>query len=370
MRSPVPAKCFLTSSLVVLVVCSAGLGRAAGVPAEGNLAREASISTDQVHSREFRAEYAIDGALYDHGGRDTNQAWATDCEKFGTQAQLTLEWPKPVTIGRLLIKGRTYYRASHWKGLKVRAEGKNEPAWEGELANNSGPHSIPIVPAVTTRKLVLEFVSAHGTAGPGIAELGVYGPQSAGVDSGTGSRSGAGAERPRTDRSAETTPKADTTSTPGDTFHYKDRKRNYEYSFAPGEEMIVLSSRLPVRTERGNRGTMTKILYHDDRVKAHELADAFVRISYEEDGEQVYGWVLAEWLKPATMTTTPLHEETGWVQFKYNLLYFLVLAAIVAFFVTGLWRIPYAIFLAPRCACGQPIIGGKGMCPSCGRVRQ
>jgi hypothetical protein len=148
---------------------------AAAEPTPENLARRARVSASSEYSADYRAAGAVDGEVPEEEGRDdARRAWCVQGASAQGRGSFTLEWPEPVAVAEVVYFGRTgWIITDQFKDYEVYLGDATEPAARGTFALRSGPQRIP-VPATTTRRVRLNFLSSHGGPNPGASEIAVY----------------------------------------------------------------------------------------------------------------------------------------------------------------------------------------------------
>ncbi|MGM0490970.1 MAG: hypothetical protein ACQESR_29955 [Planctomycetota bacterium] len=141
-----------------------------------NIAREATISATSEHSADYVARHVADGRIpapMSHA--DVGKAWCVKGNNHPDGVRLTFTWSAPVRIAELAYHGRTAWEwEENWKDYKLRGAVDSEVIATGQLKPGHGPQRIPLPEPVTTKSLVLEFISSYGGSNPGASEIEVF----------------------------------------------------------------------------------------------------------------------------------------------------------------------------------------------------
>ena len=170
------AKC----SLAFVLMCALGLV-ARAVPAgetaqPENHAPKAKITANSEYNGDYLAKFVADGKVPDSGGHDDlRQAWCVKGDTHRNGAELTFEWPAPVTIAHIVYYGRTaWFMEECWKNYEVYLDGAAIAAAKGTFAMESGPQGITLPTPAKAGKLLLKFTSSYGGMNPGASEVQVF----------------------------------------------------------------------------------------------------------------------------------------------------------------------------------------------------
>jgi hypothetical protein len=149
---------------------------ASGAPLPPNLALSARATATSEYSKQYRAQFAVDGKIPDAGLQDdTGRAWCVRGDTHRSGADLTLDWPTPVTVAEVVYFGRTAWFAEEcWKECEVLADGSPSPVARGTFQMGHGPQRLRLTHPISTRRLTLRFTSSYGGFNPGAAEVQVY----------------------------------------------------------------------------------------------------------------------------------------------------------------------------------------------------
>jgi hypothetical protein len=141
-----------------------------------NLALTARATATSEFSEQYRARFAVDGKIPGPGlQNDAGEAWCVQGDTHRNGADLTLEWPSPVTVAEVVYFGRTAWFAEEcWKGCEILADGLTSAVARATLQMGHGPQRVRLSQPVRTRRLTLRFTSSYGGPNPGAAEVQVY----------------------------------------------------------------------------------------------------------------------------------------------------------------------------------------------------
>jgi hypothetical protein len=141
-----------------------------------NLAPQARITASSEYNRQYRAAFVADGRIPEALGRqDVDQAWCVQGETHRQGAEITFQWPQPVTVGELVYHGRTAWMLTEcWKDYEVRLPDQAAPLKTGRLQMTAGPQRISLPQPVLTDRLSLRFLSSHGGLNPGASEIRIF----------------------------------------------------------------------------------------------------------------------------------------------------------------------------------------------------
>ena len=157
----------LIAALNTLPVCS-------GEPE--NLAPRARVTANSVYSPDYVAQGVSDGQIPSAGSRqDRGKAWCVKGATHRNRAELTFEWPKPVTVGEVVYYGRTaWFFSECWKEYELLAGEARKRVAKGSLQCGHGPQRITLPEPIRTNCLTLRFLSSYGGPNPGASEVQVY----------------------------------------------------------------------------------------------------------------------------------------------------------------------------------------------------
>jgi len=149
---------------------------ASAEPPPPNLALSARAAATSEYSDQYRAQFAVDGKIPGAGLQDdAGQAWCVQGNTHRNGAELTLEWPAPVTVAEVVYYGRTAWFAEEcWKDCEVLVNGAPTPLARATLRMGHGPQRLQLAHPVNTQRLTLRFTGSYGGLNPGAAEVQVY----------------------------------------------------------------------------------------------------------------------------------------------------------------------------------------------------
>ena len=148
-----------------------------------NLAPKARASASGTLKPACAPRYAVDGKIADPlSSEDDYKAWAVPGNAARGKGHFTLEWNKPVTVAEIVYFGRTAWDMREcWRDYEVRVfDGAEEllglepkVVAKGTFRMVHGPQPV-YLDGVRTQKLQVRFLSSHGGANPGAAEIMVF----------------------------------------------------------------------------------------------------------------------------------------------------------------------------------------------------
>ncbi len=159
---------------IILLVGVASVALAAESPE--NIAPKAAISADSEYSKDYFARFVADGQIPAAGSKkDLRKAWCVQGSTHRDGAQLTFEWPAPVTVAEIVYYGRTAWLPNeNWRDFHVLADASPKPIAKGKLKSGHGPQRITLAVPVTAARLTMVFTSSYGGANPGASEIRIY----------------------------------------------------------------------------------------------------------------------------------------------------------------------------------------------------
>ena len=172
----VPRRGVLRTGLVcVLMLLAASMAWAAPKLPE-NLAANATVGASSEYSNQYLAKFAVDGKVPHAGSKaDIGKVWAVKGDTHRGGAELTIEWPEPVTVAEIVYYGRTAWEwVENWKDYTVHLDGAAEPVVKGRLKPGHGPQRIKMATPTRARRVTLKFLSSYGGSNPGASEIAVY----------------------------------------------------------------------------------------------------------------------------------------------------------------------------------------------------
>ena len=159
-------------------VLSAALLQAPGVAAQlqpENLAIRATVTATSEFSAQYAAAFVADGIIPVAGRRDgAGKEWAVRGDTHRDGAELTMQWPGPVTVAEIVYFGRSSYAVEAWKRCEVRLDESAEAVAGAEFKPGHGPQRIRLSEPRETARIRLTFVGHHTCSNPGAAEIQVY----------------------------------------------------------------------------------------------------------------------------------------------------------------------------------------------------
>ena len=129
----------LLATVLALDVFGVALGRPSGLP--DNLARKATIEANSTFSKDYLGRFVADGKIPCAGGsQDVGEAWCVNGNTHRDGAELTLQWPEPVTVAEFIYYARTaWFMNETWKDYEVYGDEDPVPFLRGRLAMVHGP---------------------------------------------------------------------------------------------------------------------------------------------------------------------------------------------------------------------------------------
>ncbi len=165
----------LAGSLVVAqllaVLPAVAAPRSAALPP--NLAAKATIRANSEYSSDYRARFVADGKVPEaKGSQDLRRAWCVQGQTHRNGAELTFEWPQPVTVAEVVYYGRTaWFLEECWKDYELLLDDARQPIVKGTFEMRHGPQRIVLSQPASVRKLTLRFTSSYGGPNPGASEV-------------------------------------------------------------------------------------------------------------------------------------------------------------------------------------------------------
>ncbi|MHC5055909.1 MAG: HzsA-related protein [Planctomycetota bacterium] len=161
--------------LTIVLASAAAAASAMAGDAPENLALKARVSATSEHSAGYRARFVADGIIPKATLRDGDgEEWAVNGNTHKGGADLTMEWPEPVTIGEIVYYGRTSLAVECWKACEVYLDDAATPAAKAEFKTGHGPQRVALAAPAQAAKLTLKFKCSPACQNPGASEIRVY----------------------------------------------------------------------------------------------------------------------------------------------------------------------------------------------------
>lgn len=137
-----------------------------------NWAPRAQITASSEYSEWYAGRLVADRVIPEPLRMDdAGRAWAVRGSVAGDRGELVFRWEAPVPVAEVVYYGRTSWALEEcWKDYELWLDDDPAPAASGAFKRGAGPQRICIDPRSVTR-LRLRFLSSHGGANPGAAEV-------------------------------------------------------------------------------------------------------------------------------------------------------------------------------------------------------